>query len=141
MYYMLKVNRDLMLTGIDLWQIIEGSAYRHNDLNEEKCRRRLSSFSGRATLIKGDALAIVCNFENECLDFIFYDLACRHMSDIHPELIALCMSKLKKGGLLIGRDFRIFRTAFYQLGFEEKDFHSCTIGKRRSERLEYLIIK
>lgn len=140
MYHILRVNRNLSLTGIDLWEVIEGSAYKNNDINEEKCRRKLNSFPNRVTLTKGDALQIVSNFENGGFDFIFYDLACKHMADRHPELITKCLSKLKKGGFLIGRDFRNFRGSFYQLGFEEKDFHRCTIGNRTSERLEYLII-
>ena len=31
MYYMLKENKDLQLTGIDLWEVIEGSAYKNNN--------------------------------------------------------------------------------------------------------------
>jgi hypothetical protein len=39
MYYMLKVNKDLHLTGIDLWEVIEGGAYKHNNKNEAKCKK------------------------------------------------------------------------------------------------------
>ncbi len=139
MFHTLRVNPSLQLTGIDLWEVIEGGAYKNNDANENKCRERLKRFTGRVNLLRGDAVLLADNLENESLDFIFYDLACKHMEERHPELLAKCLAKLRRGGLLIGRDFRNFRGSFYELGFVEKDIQRCTIGSRTSERLEYVV--
>lgn len=140
MYFQLKVNKGLQLTGIDIWDVIEGGAYKDNNKNEEKCRRLLRRFSNNVVLIKGDASQIAENMEDESFDYIYYDLQCKYMSDKHEQMIQKWLPKIKKGGVLIGRDFRDFRPAFYNLGFEEKDFQRCTIGKRVSERLECLIV-
>lgn len=141
MYYMLKVNKKLKLTGIDLWEVIEGGAYKDNNKNEDKCRRKLNSFLDRVTLIKGDAKQIAVDTENETYDFIYYDLQCKLMASFHQEMIEAWLPKIKKGGVLIGRDFREFRDAFYNLGFKETDFNSCKIGERVSVRLEYVVVK
>lgn len=141
MFYTLMANKQLHLTGIDLWEVIEGSAYKRNNKNEDKCRRRLQRFSSRTTLLKGDAMQIVEDFDNGQFDFIFYDLECFLMHDLHEQLIQKCLSKLRPGGYLIGRDFRNFRGAFYNIGIEEHDIHRCTMGTRISERLEYVVKK
>jgi|688.fasta_scaffold121251_3 SAM-dependent methyltransferase len=140
MYYTLKANKSLHLTGIDLWEIIPGGAYKRNNRNEDKCKRLLQKFSSRITLIKGDAFTIADTIENKSFDFIFYDLQCKTMSNFHKDMIAKWLPKIKTGGVLIGRDFREFRQTFYELGFEEKDIEVCTIGKRLSERLEYIVL-
>ncbi len=141
MYFMLKHNKQLHLTGIDLWEIIEGSAYKDNNKNEQKCRQKLKKFSNRTTLIKGDAKEIASNIDNETFDFIYYDLQCHLMLDFHQEMIEAWLPKIKKGGFLIGRDFKQFRQAFYNIGFKESDFKVCKIRNRESLRLEYLILK
>ncbi|MFA6152087.1 MAG: class I SAM-dependent methyltransferase [Chitinophagaceae bacterium] len=141
MYYMLKENKNLNLTGIDLWENLEGSAYKNNQKNEFRCKRKLRRFSDRTTLIKGDAKNIVNEFPDSSFDFIYYDLQCRNMLDFHHQMISLYLPKIKNGGILIGRDFRQFRETFYNLGFEEEDFLNCKMGERISPRLEYLVIK
>lgn len=141
MYRVLKTNKDIHLTGIDLWIPMEGSAYKKNAQNETKCRRKLHRFSNRTTLIKGDAKEIAEEIEDGTFDFIFYDLQCSSMSDFHRDMIQRWLPKIRKGGLLIGRDFRDFRESIYRLGFEERDIHQCTIGKRVSERLEYIVVR
>jgi SAM-dependent methyltransferase len=138
MYYMLKVNQNLNLTGIDLWEIIGGGAYRDNNKNEQKCQRKLIKFKNRVKLIKGDAKNIALDFPNASLDFVYYDLQCKLMHKFHQEMIEAWIPKIKKGGVLIGRDFREFRQSFYNLGFTENDFKRCKIGNRVSERLEYI---
>jgi predicted O-methyltransferase YrrM len=138
MYYMLKVNHHLHLAGIDIWEVIEGGAYRDNNKNQEKCIRKLSKFKNRVNLIKGDAKQIALDFPDASLDFVYYDLQCKLMSSFHQEMIEAWIPKIKKGGVLIGRDFREFRASFYNLGFSEEDFNRCTIGNRISERLEYI---
>lgn len=139
MYYTLRANKSLHLTGVDLWEVIAGTAYKRNNANHDKCKRRLKSFKDRVTLVKGDAMTLIDEFDNEQFDFIFYDLECGPMHDLHPQLIAKCLSKIKPGGYLIGRDFRNFRGAFYELGLQEEDIYRCTMGKRISERLEYIV--
>jgi SAM-dependent methyltransferase len=119
MYYTLKANKSLHLTGIDLWEIIPGGAYKKNNRNEDKCKRLLQKFSSRITLIKGDAFTIADTIENKSFDFIFYDLQCKTMSNFHKDMIAKWLPKIKTGGVLIGRDFREFRQTFYELGFED----------------------
>jgi len=141
MYFMLRVNNNLQLTGIDLWEIIEGRAYKNSNENQAKCRRKLRPFNKRITLIKGDAMQIADTISNAEFDFVYYDLQCKLMTGVHQEMISKWIPKIKKNGVLIGRDFRDFRSAFYNLGFGEKDFKKCMIGKRASERLEYLVIK
>lgn len=141
MYYMLKENKDLHLTGIDLWEIIDGSAYRNNNKNEKRCRQKLSRFGNRATLIKGDAFLIADTIPNESFDFIYYDLNCMPMINFHQQMISKWIPKIKKGGLLIGRDFREFRENIYALGYKESDIKRCKINSRISERLEYIEIR
>lgn len=141
MYFMLKENPNLHLTGIDFWKVIEGSAYRFNDKNEQRCRRKLKPFAGRYTLLKGDAFAIANNIPDASCNFIHYDLHCKIMTNRHQEMLAKWIPKIKKGGLLIGRDFKEFRAAFFALGFAESDFKKCTMRGRTSLRLEYLEIK
>lgn len=141
MYYTLNANKELHLTGIDLWEIIQGGAYRDNNKNEYRCRRKLKKFGRRVELIKGDAAVIANETANGQFDFIFYDLQCKDMSNFHREMISKWIPKIKKGGVLIGRDFRDFRDAFYALGYKESDFKRCMIGRRVSERLEYLRIE
>lgn len=141
MFYMLKVNKHLNLTGIDLWEVIEGSAYRENEKNEQTCRNRLQMFSNRVKLIKGDALEIAVGAESGVYDFIYYDLQCKSMTNVHQTMIETWLPKIKKGGVFIGRDFREFRQAFYNLGFVEADFIRCRIGDRVSKRLEYIVVK
>lgn len=141
MYFMLNVNKRLQLTGIDLWEVIEGGAYKTNDKNERKCRQRLAPFSERVTLLKGDGLLLADAFAEASFDFIYYDLQCKPMALLHQQMIRRWLPKLKVGGLLIGRDFREFRTVFYDLGFDESEILPCYIGQRRSERLEYVVVK
>ena len=140
-YYMLKINPKLYLTGVDLWEVIEGSAYKNNNKNEQKCKHKLRRFKKRDTLIKGDAMQIEKNFSNEQFDFIFYDIKCDIMKDRHQEMFSMCLKKIKKGGVLIGRDFKWLRQEFYNLGYKEEDIKKCKIGKRTSERLEFLTVK
>ena len=140
MYFTLKRNKKLHLTGVDLWEVIEGGAYKDNNKNELRCKRKLKNFSNRVTLLKGDANQIAAGIGNETYDFVFYDLQCRPMAGFHEKMIAAWIPKIRKNGLLIGRDFRDFREAFYKLGFKESDFQPCKIGNRLSVRLEYLII-
>lgn len=98
MYYMLKVNKKLNLVGIDLWEIIEGGAYRDNNKNEEKCKSKLLNFKNRVRLIKGDAKNIALDFPNASLDFDYYDLQCKLMSKFHQKMIEAWIPKIKKGG-------------------------------------------
>ncbi|MEM1001030.1 MAG: class I SAM-dependent methyltransferase [Bacteroidota bacterium] len=141
MFFSLVVNRQLYLTGFDKWEVIKGSAYKHNDFNELRCRRRLKPFSKRVQLIKGEALEQVGLIEDASLDFIHYDLQSIPMQNRHEEMIKTWMTKLKDGGVLVGRDFRDFRPALYNLGIEETDIKQCKIGRRMSQRLEYVIKK
>jgi predicted O-methyltransferase YrrM len=140
MYYMLKENKDLHLTGIDLWEIIEGSAYRNNNQNENRCKQKLSKFGKRAKLLKGDALLLADNFPNETFDFIYYDLNCLPMKHVHQNMLSKWIPKIKKGGALIGRDFREFREDLYSLGYAESEIKRCIIKNRICERLEYIAI-
>lgn len=141
MYFTLKVNKALKYTGIDLWEVIKGGAYKDNNRNELRCKKRLEGFGNKVELIKGDAKLIAEDIPDEQFDFIFYDLQCKDMSNIHQEMIEKWLPKIKKGGALIGRDFRDFRLALYKNGFKESDIKKCTIGNRISERLEYVKIK
>ena len=141
MYHMLRVNPGLQLTGIDLWEVIEGGAYSKNDGNEEKCHKRLKKFKDRITLIKGNALNLSEEIENGSLDFVYYDLQCKPMHGFHSSVLEKYLPKIKKGGVMIGRDFRDFRNDFFGLGFEESDFIPCEFKNRVSHRLEYLEIK
>jgi len=141
MYYMLKVNKNLQLTGIDMWEVIEGGAYNDNNKNEIRCKYKLKKFNTRVTLIKGNAEQIADNIPKAEFDFVYYDLQCKLMTGFHQEMLSKWIPKIKKDGVLIGRDFRVFRSAFYNLGYSEKDFKKCMIGERVSERLEYLVIK
>jgi len=140
MYHMLRVNPRLHLTGIDLWEVIEGGAYTKNGENEEKCRHRLRKFKDRMTLIKGNALNLCEEIEDRSLDFVYYDLQCKPMQGFHRSVLEKYLPKIKKGGVMIGRDFRGFRNDFYGLGFEESDFIPCEFNNRISHRLEYLYI-
>ena len=141
MFYSLRANKNLSLTGIDLWEIMEGSAYKDNDKNEFKCKKRLKSFANRVKLIKGDAKNIAKSIPDQEYEFIYYDLQCVGMSNFHRGMLEQWIPKIKKGGLLIGRDFRAFRDDIYKLGYKESDIKRCMIGKRISERLEYIEIK
>lgn len=141
MYYMLKVNPQLALTGVDLWEVMEGGAYKHNNKNELKCIRKLKPFGKRVTLIKSDALEVATTTGDGLYDFVYYDLNCKPMIGHHQRLIASWIPKIKKGGMLIGRDFREFRPEIYALGITEEDIQRCTMGSRISERLEYIVIK
>lgn len=140
MYYMLKVNQQLKLTGIDLWEVIEGGAYRENNRNELKCIAKLRSFGERVTLIKSDAIEVALGTADELYDFVYYDLNCKPMIGHHQSVIAAWLPKIRKGGMLIGRDFREFGSELYALGFEEEDIRKCIMGNRVSERLEYILI-
>mgnify|MGYP001793539273 CR=1 FL=1 len=141
MFYMLKHNKELHLSGIDKWQVIEGGAYKRNPLNELRCKRRLKRFQERADLIHEDALVAAGFFEDDSLDFVHYDLQCKPMLGKHGEMIAKWTVKIKDGGVLIGRDFRDFRDSFYRLGYEENEIFKCKIKGRFSRRLEYLVVK
>lgn len=141
MYYMLNANKKLNLTGIDLWEVITGGAYKDNNKNEIKCREKLKRFDSRVTLIKGDAKVIADGIPDEKYDFIYYDLQCKPMAGFHEEMIGKWIPKIRKGGVLIGRDFRDFREALYSVGFKESDIKKCTINGRVSERLEYVDIE
>lgn len=140
MYFALKSNKELHYTGIDLWEVIEGKAYKNNKANEAKCRKKLKEFEGRHSLIKGDTFDISEKLEDQSYDFIFYDLQCKHMEGFHSSVIKKYLPKIKKGGVLIGCDFRSFRYDFYALGFKESDFKPCQFKNQRSQRLEYLHI-
>lgn len=115
-------------------------AYKNNKANEAKCRKKLKEFEGRHSLIKGDAFDISEKLEDQSYDFIFYDLQCKHMEGFHSSVIKKYLPKIKKGGVLIGCDFRSFRYDFYALGFKESDFKPCQFKNQRSQRLEYLHI-
>lgn len=141
MYYMLKYNKELHLSGIDKWQVIAGRAYRRNPLNQIRCIRRLNRFQERTNLIHEDALVAAGFFDDDSLDFVHYDLQCKPMFGKHEEMIETWTAKIRDGGVLIGRDFRDFRNSFYRLGYEEKDIVPCKIKGRFSRRLEYLVIK
>ena len=141
MFYMLKFNKELFLIGIDKWDVIEGSAYKRNPLNEVRCRRRLKKFGNRVKIIQNDALKVAKSIDDQSLDFVHYDLQCKAMMGKHEEMIKLWTTKIRGGGLLIGRDFRDFRDVFYRLGYKERHILRCKIGNRYSERLEYLIIE
>ena len=140
MYYMLKVNPQLHLTGVDLWEVIEGGAYRQNNKNELRCNKKLKPFINRVTLIKSDAIEVAQNMEDGLFDFIYYDLNCKPMLGHHQSVLRSWLPKIRKGGMLIGRDFREFRPELYGLGFVEEDIRKCTMGSRVSERLEYILI-
>jgi hypothetical protein len=137
---MLRVNKELKLMGVDLWEVIDGGAYKDNNKNEWRCRRKLKKYGDRFILLKGDAFKIAKEVKDQSFDFVFYDLQCKPMQNFHRDMIEVWLPKLKKGGYLIGRDFRAFRNDFYALGFKEEDFQPCTIGDRKSTRLEYLVI-
>lgn len=141
MYYMLKENKSLHLSGIDLWEVIEGSAYKNNNKNEKICTQKLKKFGNRVTLIKGDGLHIANTIPNQSFDFIIYDLNCLPMENFHQKMLEKWIPKIRKGGMLIGRDFRNFREVFYTLGYIESDIKRCKIKDRISERLEYIEIK
>lgn len=140
MYYMLKENPQLHLTGVDLWEVMEGGAYRHNNKNEDRCIRKLRSFRDRVILFKSDAIEVAKITADRHYDFVYYDLNCKPMLGHHQSIIAAWLPKIKTGGMLIGRDFREFRPELYALGFSEVDIKRCTIGNRVSERLEYILI-
>ena len=141
MYFMLRQNPDLTLWGIDLWEIIEGGAYKYNDRNEHKCINRLQKFGSRVNLIKMDALEAASLFEDHSLDFVFYDLQTRLMAKQHLGVIRAWLPKLKNKGVLIGRDFRDFRADFYALGYQETDLKKAVVKGRVSRRLEYLEVE
>lgn len=141
MYYMLRANKQLQLTGIDLWEVIEGGAYKNNNNNERKCRKKLRKFKDRSILIKGNAFDLCDQLEDHFYDFIYYDLQCISMQGFHSSVLEKYLPKIKKGGVLIGRDFRDFRNDLYALDFQESDFKPCDFKNKTSQRLEYLEIK
>ena len=141
MFHVLRINKQLHYTGIDLWEGIQGEEFTNNKTNEIKCRKKLKRFNTRTQLIKGDAYYLSDTFKKESFDFIFYDLHSEHMDGFHSSVLKKYLSKIKKGGFLIGCDFRNFRVDLYALGFKESDFKPCEFKNKQSERLEYLVIK
>ena len=105
-------------------------------------RKFLGSFVLTMVLILSIAIVfdISEKLEDQSYDFIFYDLQCKHMEGFHSSVIKKYLPKIKKGGVLIGCDFRSFRYDFYALGFKESDFKPCQFKNQRSQRLEYLHI-
>jgi len=140
MYHLLRVNKQLHLTGIDLWEVIEGGAYTKNDKNEAKCRKKLKRFENRCSLIKGNAMALSQEAEDYSYDFIYYDLQCKPMMNSHQKMLEKWIPKIKKGGVLIGRDFRAFREVFYNMGYQECDILPCKFKNKTSTRIEYISI-
>lgn len=141
MYYALRKNPQLHLTGIDLWEVMEGSAYKNNDKKEAQCRKKLKRFKDQVHLIKGDANDICHDIKDGIFDFILYELQRGKTPRFHQKMIQKWIPKIKKGGGLIGRDFRTYRDELYALGFKESDFKRCSYNNKPSERLEYLTIK
>ncbi len=103
----MKANPNLKLTGIDTWETFsENSAYKNNELNRLKALKLCQDFEN-LSLIQGDVLIEVSNFEDSSLDFIFYDLYDHRWSNINfvEDVFTLWKPKLKATGAFIGRDF------------------------------------
>ncbi|MEM6541264.1 MAG: class I SAM-dependent methyltransferase [Bacteroidota bacterium] len=122
MFYMLKFNKELFLIGIDKWDVIEGSAYKRNPLNEAKCKRRLKKFADRVKIIQNDALKVAKSIDDQSLDFVHYDLQCKAMLGKHEEMIKLWTTKIRDGGLL-NRRFKSIAMENKILSKESKGFH------------------
>ncbi len=137
-YHSLKSNPQLNLTGIDTWKSTKG--YPQNKLHayEMICRTISLLFGNRARLIKQDANECVHSFADGSLDFIHYDLFNFRISTVslHETTLRLWIPKLKKNGLLIGRNFSKIdiATALHNLGVHCEYYID---GQNSSKRLLY----
>ncbi len=135
----LRMNPQLTMIGIDLWELIPGGAYKKNVQNEDVCKEALKMYGSRAILYKGDVNEQVHKVENSSLDFVFYDLNnCSLDSTMafHEKVIRHWIPKVKKGGFFIGRAFHTpdLGGAIKKIGCPVK---KCVIEGRESERLMY----
>lgn len=106
-FFYLNRNKQLHMTGLDLWEDQPNSPYKENAKNGEIAMERNKPFANRSVLYKGDAVDIATQIKDGTLDFVFYDLYNFRIStvDFHKRIIAPWLPKIKPGGVLIGRDF------------------------------------
>lgn len=138
--FFLKKNPSLQMVGIDLWEDQPDTPYSHNTRNEKKCRKRSRRFKERIKLFKGDAAKLAMKFPNRSFDFVFYDCFNYRIStpDIHFYILQPWLSKIKKGGFLISRDFHEpdIRHALNEMGFA--DIKIMCVNGKQSERVKYV---
>ena len=79
---------------IDYWKSIS------NDDNYFKSINNINEFEDRAFMLRMDDLKSSELFENESLDFVYFDT-----NDIIKEQIDIWYKKIKSGGLLLGYDY------------------------------------
>lgn len=137
----LAKNTNLEMIGLDFWEITPGKAYKDNNLNEERCKKAVAKFGNRVKLYKGDALNIAEKIEDQSMDFVFYDLYNFRVSNktLHQTIIKKWTPKIRKGGVMIGRDFHNadISEAITELGFI---IEPCIIKGKPSERLKYFSV-
>jgi len=136
----LKMNSELELTGIDTWKVMPG--YKKNKLYELLCKIKSFRFRDRAKLVKADAMEIAKDFANNSLDFIHYDLFNFRVSTVslHENIIKSWLPKIKKSGMLIGRDFAEMDIN-QALKNIRLDWNYCRIGDSISTKLGYSIVQ
>ncbi len=138
----LQHNPNLKMTGIDLWEIIPGGAYKKNVENEKICIKATKKYGERVQLLKGDANILAKQFADSSLDFVFYDLYNFRTSnsDFHQKMLENWLPKIKLNGIIIGRDFHNsdLKKVIEDMGFV---IQNCLIHQKPSIRLKYFIKK
>jgi predicted O-methyltransferase YrrM len=136
----LRMNPQLHMVGVDLWENQPNSPYANNAQNEQICRERSAKFKNRVQLVKGEASEVASEFGAHQFDFAFYDCYNYRIStpEFHKRILAAWLPKIRKGGYLVGRDFHEpdVVEALRQLGYE--DIQPVTLKGRESVRLKYV---
>ena len=140
-YRCLKLNPHLDLTGIDSWQATKGYPQNKLNLYEMFCRAISLMFGSRAHLIKQDVNECVHSFADGSFDLIHYDLFNFRTSTVplHETTLKLWIPKIRKNGILIGRNFSKadIATALDNLGIHCERY---TGGENSSKKLLYSVI-
>lgn len=135
----LKLNPELILTGIDNWVCILNTPYAKNDKYQEQCLRKAAQFGSRAILMKADAIEAAGSFQDRTLDFVFHDLFNYRVSTVHfhKRLFEVWFPKLRQEGQMICGDFLEpdISDAMKALGYS---WQHCVIGGRQSPKLGYV---
>ena len=135
----LKLNPNLVLIGIDNWEVLQNSPYDKNNTYEIRCQQIAAKFGSRAILKKADVIELAKDFKDYSFDFIFYDLFNHRTStvDFHKQVLHSWFPKLKPGCQMIGRDFHEpdIAEAINELGYS---WSYCKVGKKLSPRLGYI---
>ena len=96
--YMHKVIPDLQLLSIDPWF----PKYKHSDRAEKQAIKRLSVYPGNK-IIKKPSMEVVCNIEEQSLDFVYID-GNHNFDSVMGELIEWS-KRVRSGGIVAGHDY------------------------------------